>query len=90
MLDTRQRSAIQRAFASGLVDGVQRVGYNTYRVPSTTREGVAYLVTTNRMGEKWWCNCTAGEMRRPCTHAAAGYVAWVRERTQRTSKQEAA
>ena len=80
MLDNRQRSAIQRAFASGLVDDAQRVGYNTYRVPSTSRQGVSYLVTTTRDGSRWFCQCTAGEMRRPCVHAAAGWITWVRER----------
>lgn len=85
VLDVRQRSAIQRAFASGLVDGVRRVGFNTYRVPSASRPDVAYLVTTNRRGDKWFCTCQ-GSGHPACQHRAAAWVAWVRERGTQTAQ----
>jgi hypothetical protein len=79
---------LKRALEMDLASRVTRIDYGAYSVPSTSRGGIAYLIT-GKEGEALTCTCEAQWHMPLCVHRAAvlirrweseGYTVRVNER----------
>jgi hypothetical protein len=74
--EMRER-AIRRALGLGLAGEVVRVRLGWYRLPSTTRPGTVHTVRV--VDGRYRCDCEAGRSGRPCAHAAAVFILFIRK-----------
>ena len=73
-----QRRAVAKAEALQWWRKVDQMTATTYYVDGS-RRGVYYLVT--RDGDRWLCECPAGQAGTPCYHASAAWHAWLRDQS---------